>query len=40
MAIPLRTSMAQSVHAMKELYNNEPVTFAGGIKMNTYSYKE
>ena len=40
MAIPLRTSMTQSVYALKKVYNNEPVTFAGGIRLNTYSYKE
>jgi hypothetical protein len=27
--------MTQSVYALKELYNNEPVVFAGGIRLNT-----
>jgi len=35
MAIPLRTSMAQSIIALKEVYGNEPVEFAGGIRLNS-----
>ena len=26
--------MTQSVYALKELYDNEPVEFAGGIRLN------
>jgi hypothetical protein len=41
MAIPLRTSMTQSIYALKKLYNNEPVEFAGGIRLNVeVEYKE
>jgi len=28
-------SMTQSIYALKELYDNEPVVFIGGIPLNT-----
>tara|TARA_B110000003_G_scaffold261302_1_gene282874 strand:- start:695 stop:823 length:129 start_codon:yes stop_codon:yes gene_type:complete len=35
MAIPLRTSMTQSIHALKKVYGNKPVEFIGGIRLNS-----